>query len=262
MLQLSRSFQRRPSRQHESARHEPADDGGPASAFHGALEQHRGADAFRAAVRAGLPDQGVARRPDAPSGGTLFPQPPLVPGAAGGAARRVADQPHDELACIAAVLPVADVGQPALRVGDHHCRTAQRGRRAAAPAAALWRLFLFVLHADCVAPQRFRAAATGKVMSARVESGSGRGGARPIYLALFGLYTRYMLVAYLRHTFMVVAALMTIALTIDLWPQVSLISGNPMHVIWSLARLTLLRLSDLLPPFVPFATFLGVAWSE
>jgi lipopolysaccharide export LptBFGC system permease protein LptF len=99
-------------------------------------------------------------------------------------------------------------------------------------------------------------------MSARFESGSGRGGARPIYLALFGLYTRYMLLAYLRHTFMVVAALMTIALTIDLWPQVSLFSGNPLHVIWGLARLAVLRLSDLLPPFVPFATFLGVAWSE
>jgi len=91
---------------------------------------------------------------------------------------------------------------------------------------------------------------------------SGRGGARPIYLSPFGLYSRYMLGAYLRHTVMVAAALMTIALTIDLWPQVALFHGNAVHVIWSLLRLAVLRLSDLLPPFVPFATFLGVVWSE
>ena len=44
----------------------------------------------------------------------------------------------------------------------------------------------------------------------------------------FGLYSRYMLGAYLRHTMMVAAALMTIALTIDLWPQVPLFGGNPL----------------------------------
>src|SRR3954468_10181007 len=87
-------------------------------------------------------------------------------------------------------------------------------------------------------------------------------GARPIYLSPFGLYTRYMLGAYLRHTMMVVAALMTIALTIDLWPQVPLFSGDPLHVVTGLARLAVLRIPDLLPPFVPFATFLGVVWSE
>ena len=42
-----------------------------------------------------------------------------------------------------------------------------------------------------------------------------RPGARPIYLAPFGLYSRYMLGAYLRHTVMVSAALMTVALAID-----------------------------------------------
>src|SRR5215469_10233754 len=98
-------------------------------------------------------------------------------------------------------------------------------------------------------------------MSAPNNSG-GRGGARPVYLTPFGLYSRYMLGAYLRHTLMVAAALMTIALTIDLWPQVALFSGSPLHVMASLARLAALRLSDLLPPFVPFATFLGVVWSE
>ncbi len=49
-----------------------------------------------------------------------------------------------------------------------------------------------------------------------------------------------MLGAYLRHTVMVAAALMTIALTIDLWPQVPLFSGNPLHVMWSIVRLAAL----------------------
>ncbi|MCX7280768.1 MAG: LptF/LptG family permease [Alphaproteobacteria bacterium] len=89
-----------------------------------------------------------------------------------------------------------------------------------------------------------------------------QGGARAVYLAPWGLYSRYILGAYLRHIMMVSAALMTIALTIDLWPQVGLFSGGPLHVVWDIARLTLLRLPDLLPPFIPFATFLGVVWSE
>ena len=91
---------------------------------------------------------------------------------------------------------------------------------------------------------------------------SQQGGARPIRLAPWGLYSRYILAAYLRHTVMVVAALMTIALTIDLWPQVALFQGNSLHVAMAVARLAVLRLPDLLPPFVPFATFLGVVWSE
>jgi lipopolysaccharide export LptBFGC system permease protein LptF len=87
-------------------------------------------------------------------------------------------------------------------------------------------------------------------------------GARSVYLTPFGLFTRYILGGYLRHTMMVMAALMTIALTIDLWPQVPLISGDPLHVVMTIARLAVLRLPDLLPPFVPFAVFLGVVWSE
>ena len=87
-------------------------------------------------------------------------------------------------------------------------------------------------------------------------------GARPVHLTPFGLYSRYMLAAYLRHTLMVTAALMTVALTIDLWPQVALFSGDPFSVTIGLGRLAILRLADLLPPFVPFAAFLGVVWSE
>jgi lipopolysaccharide export system permease protein len=92
--------------------------------------------------------------------------------------------------------------------------------------------------------------------------GQGQGqGARSITLAPWGLYSRYMLGAYLRHTLMVMGALMTIALTIDLWPQVPLFSGDPL-LVWGLVRLACLRLPDLLPPFIPFATFLGVVWTE
>src|SRR4029079_6568408 len=82
------------------------------------------------------------------------------------------------------------------------------------------------------------------------------------YLTPWGLYTRYMLGAYLRHTLMVAAALMTIELTIDLWPQMVLLNGDVLHVALDIARLAVLRVPDLLPPFVPFAVFLGVVWSE
>lgn len=95
-----------------------------------------------------------------------------------------------------------------------------------------------------------------------MSSGTSSSGARAIHLAPWGLYSRYMLGAYLRHTMMVSAALMTIALTIDLWPQIALFSGEPLPVVTGIARLALLRIPDLLPPFLPFATFLGVVWSE
>jgi lipopolysaccharide export system permease protein len=90
----------------------------------------------------------------------------------------------------------------------------------------------------------------------------GTSGARAVHLTPWGLYSRYMLGAYLRHTMMVSAALMTIALTIDLWPQIALFSGEPLPVVTGIAKLALLRIPDLLPPFLPFATFLGVVWTE
>jgi lipopolysaccharide export system permease protein len=90
----------------------------------------------------------------------------------------------------------------------------------------------------------------------------GTSGARAVHLTPWGLYSRYMLGAYLRHTIMVSAALMTIALTIDLWPQIALFSGEPLDVMTRIAKLALLRIPDLLPPFLPFATFLGVVWTE
>ncbi len=90
--------------------------------------------------------------------------------------------------------------------------------------------------------------------------------AHVIHLAPLGLYSRYMLTAYLRHVLTVAAALMTIALTIDLWPQIPLLTAagaqSTLGTIWTIARLAVLRIPDLLPPFIPFATFLGVVWSE
>lgn len=91
-------------------------------------------------------------------------------------------------------------------------------------------------------------------------------GARAVFLTPLGIHTRIMLGAYLRHMLMVAAALMTIAVTIDLWPQVALLSADPKQngpwLAWHIVRLAVLRLPDLLPPFVPFVAFLGVVWSE
>ena len=87
--------------------------------------------------------------------------------------------------------------------------------------------------------------------------------ARAINLAPLGRHSRYMLASYLRHIFMVAAALMLIALTIDLWPQIPLLTVQPgLDIAFSIIRLATLRVCDLLPPFIPFATFLGVVWSE
>jgi len=95
------------------------------------------------------------------------------------------------------------------------------------------------------------------------DTSPGKRRARSIHLAPLGRHSRYLLASYLRHIFMVIAALMTVALTIDLWPQIPLlIAGPPLQVAFSIARLASLRICDLLPPFVPFATFLGVFWSE
>ena len=78
---------------------------------------------------------------------------------------------------------------------------------------------------------------------------------RAINPAPFGRHSRYMLSGYLRHI---------LALAIDLWPQVPLLSernSGPMLGL-AVAKLAVLRIFDLLPPFIPFAAFLGVVWSE
>src|ERR1700729_1927897 len=98
---------------------------------------------------------------------------------------------------------------------------------------------------------RIGAAAIGALMTG-ISAGPTRR-AHLIYLAPLGLYSRYMLKAYFRQVLTVAAALMTIALTIDLWPQVPLLTGGPAHsvpaTIGTIVRLAVLRIPDLLPPF-------------
>jgi lipopolysaccharide export system permease protein len=86
-----------------------------------------------------------------------------------------------------------------------------------------------------------------------------------IRLSAAGLHTRYMLAGYLRNVGMVTSVLLAIALTIDLWPQFHLIAGEGRGVlttIWHVLRFSTLRVPDLVAPFLPFATFLGVLGTE
>lgn len=91
-------------------------------------------------------------------------------------------------------------------------------------------------------------------------------GLRTIRLSPTGQHTRYMLVGYLRHVFIVTSVLLAIALTIDLWPQFHIITNGQGHgaliAIWSVLRFSALRTPGLVAPFLPFATFLGVVWTE
>jgi lipopolysaccharide export system permease protein len=94
-----------------------------------------------------------------------------------------------------------------------------------------------------------------------------RVGLRAVLLSATGLHTRYMLAGYLRHVGMVTSVLLAIALTIDLWPQFHLIAGGSegrgiLSTIWHVLRFSALRAPDLVAPFLPFATFLGVLGTE
>lgn len=89
---------------------------------------------------------------------------------------------------------------------------------------------------------------------------------RVIHLAPFGKHTKYMLGRYLAHVLMVTAVLLAIALTIDLFPQFELIMASggsgPLAPVWSIVRFSALRTPWLVAPFLPFATYLGVFWTE
>jgi lipopolysaccharide export LptBFGC system permease protein LptF len=75
-----------------------------------------------------------------------------------------------------------------------------------------------------------------------------------------------MLAGYVRHVLIVSSVLLAVALTIDLWPQFHLIAINQGHgpfiAGWRVLRFSALRTPDLVAPFLPFATFLGVVWTE
>jgi lipopolysaccharide export LptBFGC system permease protein LptF len=92
-------------------------------------------------------------------------------------------------------------------------------------------------------------------------------GRKRLLVAPFGWHTRYMLRSYMRHTFLVVAAFLAIAITIDLSPRLpKVLAANPqaqgldalLHVGWY----TLLRVADILTRLLPITCFLGLAWSE
>ena len=84
--------------------------------------------------------------------------------------------------------------------------------------------------------------------------------------ALRGRHTRYMLAGYLRRVLIVASVLLVVGLTIDLWPQIDLITGSgddsSLRIIWRILCFSALRTPGLLAPVLPFAVFLGVAWTE
>lgn len=88
---------------------------------------------------------------------------------------------------------------------------------------------------------------------------------RRIVLAPFGRHTRYLFGGYLRHVFTVLSILLAIALTIDLWPQFQIIAArgtNAVSSVWAVVRFAALRTPGLIAPLLPFATFVGVLWTE
>jgi lipopolysaccharide export system permease protein len=103
-------------------------------------------------------------------------------------------------------------------------------------------------------------------MSTSSHSAPDRNALPTIHIAPLGRHTRYMLAGYLRHVFLVTSVLLAVALTIDLWPQLQLISDShgygALGAAWSVLRYAALRTPGLVAPFLPFATFLGVLWTE
>lgn len=86
-------------------------------------------------------------------------------------------------------------------------------------------------------------------------------------LVAFGAYTRTLTLAHARHIGTVTAALMVVALTLDLAPRADRIAaqsadqsvaGLILHFLWYLA----LRIADLIGNLMPLACFMGLFWSE
>src|SRR4029077_614948 len=76
---------------------------------------------------------------------------------------------------------------------------------------------------------RAGAAPIGALMTEDARSILSRIDLRAIHLSPAGRHTQYMLAGYLRHVFMVTSVLLAIALTIDLWPQLHLITDSQGH---------------------------------
>jgi lipopolysaccharide export LptBFGC system permease protein LptF len=83
----------------------------------------------------------------------------------------------------------------------------------------------------------------------------------------FGTYTRIQAISHARHVATVVAALLVVAMTLDLAPRVERILiqapnqsaiGQTLHIIWYIV----LRVADLIGTLLPLGAFLGIFWSE
>jgi lipopolysaccharide export system permease protein len=90
---------------------------------------------------------------------------------------------------------------------------------------------------------------------------------RQIRLVPFGWHTRYLLRSYLRYTFIVVAGLLLVALTIDLSAQLGgILAARPeagtLATAALLAWYLLLRSVDILARNLPLAIYLAVMWCE
>ena len=82
-------------------------------------------------------------------------------------------------------------------------------------------------------------------------------------LAPFGLFTRFILVAYLRNVAIIASVLLSVALTIDLWPQMNAVMNAGGHgAARNLLVFCLLRIPGLMAPLMPFRTFLAVWLTE
>lgn len=91
--------------------------------------------------------------------------------------------------------------------------------------------------------------------------------ARRFALVPIGTYTRILTLAHASHIGTVIAALLIVAMTLDLAPRAERIAaeasgsgalGMALHMLWYL----LLRLCDLVGTMLPLACFMGLYWSE
>lgn len=101
---------------------------------------------------------------------------------------------------------------------------------------------------------------SGPIRANRITTGE-----RRVFLSPFGLYTRYTLVAYIRHTSLVAVGLLIVALTIDLSPQLQKIwSGHDGEAKGAEAviRYLVLRSADVATRLIPIACFFGVLTAE
>lgn len=90
---------------------------------------------------------------------------------------------------------------------------------------------------------------------------------RRFALVPFGAYTRILTLAHARHIGTVTAALLVVALTLDLAPRAEQIAAQaggagPLGLVLHFLRYLALRTADLTGNLLPLACFMGLYWSE